>query len=90
MFANFFQLFGRRPDNDYEQAFVKEINVTQEPVRSTKVERAIFGGWLLIALKSAIVWWACVRYAVPVHPLWIIAPTVAFGLLCTFVYYGRR
>ena len=90
MLANFLQLFGRTPDNEYEQAFVKEITVREVPERDPRVERFILAAWVFIALKSAFVWWACARYAVPIHPLWVIAPTVLFGLLCTALYYGRR
>jgi hypothetical protein len=90
MLTNFLQLFGRNPDNEYEQAFVKEIIVREKPARDPRVERIIVLGWLLIALKSAFIWWACANYTVPFHPLWIIAPTAMFGLLCTAVYYGRR
>jgi hypothetical protein len=90
MLANFLQLFGRNPDNEYEQAFVKEITVREKPARNPRVERIIALGWILIAFKSAFIWWACSRYQVPIHPLWIIAPTVMFGLLCTAIYIGRR
>jgi hypothetical protein len=59
--------------------------------RNRRVECLIITGWFLIVLKSIVVWWACMRYAVPFHPLWLIAPTVAFGALCTAVYwFGRR
>ncbi len=90
MLTNLLQLFGRHPDNEYEKAFVKEITVRQKRARNVRMERIIFAGWLLIACKSAFIWWACAHYAVPVHPLSVIAPTIMFGLLCTVVYFGRR
>jgi hypothetical protein len=90
MFANFFRFFGRDPDTEYERAFVKEITVREKPARSARVERLLLFGWMLIALKSAFVWWACAQYAVPIHPLWIVAPTVLFGLLATAIYFNRR
>ena len=90
MFAHLLHLFGRGPDNDYERAFVKEITVREKPSRDPRVERILVLGWLLIVLKSLFVSWACAHYAIPFHPLWLIAPTVLFGLLCTFVYVGRR
>jgi hypothetical protein len=89
MLTNLFHLFGRNPDNEYEKAFVKDITVRQKPARHPGVERIILLGWLLIALKSVFIWWACSRYAVPIHPLSVIAPTVLFGLLCTVVYFRR-
>ena len=90
MLANFLQLFGRNPDADYDQAFIQEINVRRPRVRNPHVERILLIGWILIAFKSAFVWWACTHYAVPMHPLWIVGPTFLFGLLCTAVYYARR
>ena len=91
MLTNLLQIFGRNPDNEYEQAFVKEITVREaKPARNPRVERIIVIGWALIVLKSIFVWWACLHYPVPFHPLWIVGPTVLFGLLCTFVYLGRR
>jgi hypothetical protein len=90
MLPNFLQLFGRQPDDDYERAFVQDVAVREQPQRSRRVERLIYLGWLLIAAKSVLVWWACMKYHVPIHPLWIVAPTVMFGLLCTAVYFGRR
>jgi hypothetical protein len=90
MFPNFLQLFSRRPDEDYEHAFVREVNITRKPVRDPRIERLIWTCWVLIALKSLLVWWACSTYDVPVDPLWVIVPTVVFAVLCTCVYYWRR
>jgi len=46
---------------------------------------------VLIVVKSIFVWWACAHYALPFHPLWVIAPTVAFAALCNGVYlFARR
>jgi uncharacterized membrane protein len=44
---------------------------------------------VLIALKSWLVIWAVAKYHVPIHPLWVIVPTVLFALLCTLVYLLR-
>lgn len=49
----------------------------------------IIVGWVLIALKCVAIWWACNTYSVPIHPLWLIVPTVLFGLLATVVYVWR-
>ena len=76
---------GNKPD------FVKEIRSAQASDRSPWVTRLIIAGWVLIAAKSIFVWWACAHYALPFHPLWVIAPTVAFAALCNGVYlYARR
>lgn len=90
MFANLLQLFGRRSPADYEHAFVREVQVARKPKRDPRIERLLVIGWILIALKSVVVWWACAHYPVPFHPLWVILPTVAFAALCTAVYLGRR
>jgi hypothetical protein len=89
MFANFLDLFGRKPDG-YDRAFVKDVVVQPRSARSRRVERLLAIGWILIALKSVAVWWACRKYAVPIHPLWVIGPTVFMGLLCTAIYWRRK
>lgn len=90
MFANFFQLLTRRTDTDYEAAFIRDVDTGPRPTRNPQVERLIWVGWILIVFKSLLVAWACSRYPVPFHPLWIIGPTVAFAALCTGVYLWRR
>jgi len=90
MFANFFELFGRKPDAGYEQAFVKEVDVAPKHGRSIALERLIWIGWILIVIKCVVVWWACVKYAVPIHPMWVVAPTIMMAVLCTVIYYARR
>jgi hypothetical protein len=71
--------------------FDKAIRPFQTPKGNVWVPRLIIAGWVLIAVKSIFVWWACVHYALPFHPMWVIAPTVAFAALCTGVYlYARR
>lgn len=91
MLPNLLQLLTRRPPADYERAFVREVTAEPPPpARSRQIERLLAVGWLLIVLKSLLVWWACATYPVPYHPLWIILPTVAFALLCTAVYVYRR
>lgn len=39
--------------------------------------------WALIAAKCVLVWWAIGHWNVPIHPLWIVGPTVAFAALAT-------
>lgn len=89
MLPNFFQLFSGKPAPHYEESFVHEVNVTRKRLRNPRSERLLWIGWFLIAIKSALVWWACAHYPVPFHPLWIIAPTVAFATLCTAIYLRR-
>ncbi len=52
-------------------------------------ERWIIAGWILIIAKCVALWWLIDAYQVPIHPLWLVAPTVAFGLLATALYIWR-
>jgi hypothetical protein len=90
MFANFLELFGRKPDANYERAFIKEVDVVQKTAPNPRLERLIWISWILIAIKCLLVWWACSKYAVPINPLWVIMPTVFMAALCTGIYYARR
>ena len=89
MFANFFELFSRKPHERYEHAFVKDVVVQTRAPRSRRVERLLAVGWILIAVKSVLIWWVCRHYPVPVHPLWVILPTIFMGALCTVIYWRR-
>ena len=89
MLPNFFQLFSGKPTPRYEESFVHDVHVTRPRARNPRIERLLWIGWLLILIKSVLVWWACVHYAVPFHPLWIVGPTIAFATLCTAVYLRR-
>ncbi|MET0263605.1 MAG: hypothetical protein ABW223_11945 [Rariglobus sp.] len=57
--------------------------------RNRRSERWIVAGWLLIAVKSVAMWWLIKTYNVPIHPMWLIGPTVGFGLLATSLYIWR-
>lgn len=46
--------------------------------------------WILIALKCVIVSWAIVRWSVPIHPLWVIAPTLLFAGLASVLWLTHR
>lgn len=91
MFANLLQLFTRRtPPEDYDLAFVKEVRVNPpRETRSRRSERWLIAGWVLIMLKCAAMWWAIETYRVPIHPMWLVGPTVVFGLLATALYIWR-
>jgi hypothetical protein len=90
MLPNFLQLLRGTPDSEYEQAFIKEVSVREKLPRNPRTERVIALCWVLVGIKSVLIWWACLRYPVPIHPLWIILPTLAFALLCTAIYFSRR
>lgn len=91
MFANLLQLITRRqPTEDYDLAFVKDVRVNPpREVRNRRSERWLIVGWVLILLKCAAMWWAIVTYHVPIHPLWLVGPTLLFGLLATALYIWR-
>jgi hypothetical protein len=44
---------------------------------------------VLILIKCAVIWWAIIAYNVPIHPLWLVAPTIAFAALATALYIWR-
>lgn len=87
MLSNFFQLITRRPPAGSDLSFVREVHIAKRVKRSPRMERLILAGWLLIAVKSGLIIWAVEKYRVPVDPLWVVAPTVLFALLCTVVYF---
>jgi hypothetical protein len=86
MLNNLFQLISRRPPGGGDHGFVQEVRVSQPASRNRRVERLLLLGWVLIALKSGLLVWAVEKYHVPIDPLWVIVPTIIFGLLCTMVY----
>jgi hypothetical protein len=91
MFANLLQLFTRRtPPQVYDRAFVKDVRINPpREVRSRRSERWIAAGWILIVAKCTAIWWAIETYSVPIHPLWLVGPTLVFGLLATALYIWR-
>lgn len=50
---------------------------------SPRVRWVMAVAWVLIAVKCVLVWWAVERWHMPFHPMWIIAPTLAFAALAT-------
>jgi hypothetical protein len=89
MLSDFVRLRNRRPPADYDRGFVRGVSVSRRAQRNPRVERVIAICWAIIAIKSVVVVWLFNRYHVPVSPLWVIAPTVAFASLCTLVYLLR-
>ena len=87
MFANFLRLISRRTPPEYERGFVREITLRTRAPRSRRTQRILLAGWVLIAVKSALIVWAVNRYHIPVDPMWVIVPTVVFGAVCTLIYF---
>ena len=85
------QLFSRRATASVVAPNLEKttgLPLEREP-RSPRAERWIITGWVLIALKCGLLWWAINAYQVPIHPLWLVVPTVGFGLLATALYIWR-
>jgi len=64
------------------------VKLPREP-RSPISEVWIIAGWVLILMKCTVLWWAINTYNVPIHPMWIVGPTVAFAALATALYVWR-
>ncbi len=47
-------------------------------------------GWVVIIAKCLAVPWAVSRWQVPVHPGWVIVPTLLFAALVTVVVMAWR
>jgi hypothetical protein len=84
--------FFRRPPAPAEAnlTFIQHLQVEppREP-RSRRSELVLGIGWLLVLAKCVLVWWTCHTYSVPVHPAWVIIPTLLGAILCTVVYWRR-
>lgn len=89
MFANLLQWLTRRSPEDYDLAFVQEVNVSRPQPRDPRVERLILVCWVLIAVKHVLVIWAVHHWRVPFHQLWVNAPTWLLGVVATLVYFQR-
>ena len=90
MFANFLQLISRRPPADLSERLVEGVKlIDHTPKRNRRAERLFLVCWLLIAAKCWLIIWLVDKYHMKLNPLWVNAPTVAFALLCTAVYFLR-
>lgn len=88
MFPHLLALITGRPPPELERhAFIQEVRVHQRERPNPKVERLFLFCWIAIAAKHALIIWACTRFAVPFHQLWVNAPTWLAGVLATAIYY---
>ncbi|MBX3749795.1 MAG: hypothetical protein KF897_06885 [Opitutaceae bacterium] len=46
--------------------------------------------WAVILVKCVVIWWAMVHWSVPLHPLWIVAPTLVFAATATAIWLTHR
>jgi len=90
MFADLLQWLTRRPPEEYDLAFVEEVQVRRPRPRDPRVERLILVCWVLIAIKHVLVIWAVHHWRVPFHQLWVNAPTWLLGVVATLVYFQRE
>ncbi|HTT58168.1 MAG TPA: hypothetical protein VMF63_13730 [Opitutaceae bacterium] len=47
-------------------------------------------GWLVIIAKCCAVPWVIARWQIPVHPGWVIGPTLIFAALVTLLVLVHR
>jgi hypothetical protein len=64
-------------------AFPLHIDVAQYPSR---VRWWMAVAWVLIVVKCILVWWSIGHWQVPIHPLWIVAPTLIFAGLASLLW----
>lgn len=92
MFVPFKRSANRPPEpGEFARDLVRGFDVVRpRERRSRRSELVLAIGWILIALKCWLVTWACRTYAVPVHPGWIVWPTLLFAAVCTGLYLRRH
>lgn len=69
---------------------VNHVFPFEESRRPALIRWFFFGAWVAILAKCAAVWWAIGHWHVPVHPGWIIVPTLAMASLATFLWLVHR
>lgn len=68
--------------------FVESVRVRRvsSPVKVNPRHAILAAFWLLIAVKCVLAHWAIVHWAMPFGSIWVWAPTVLAGVLCTIVF----
>ena len=59
-----------------------------EPARLLTVWLGL--GWMVIGVKCVLVTFAIEHWHLPVHPLWVIGPTLFLAAFATFLYVSHR
>lgn len=67
--------------------FPIHIDVAQYPVR---VRWFMAIAWIVIALKCVLVWWVIQHWQVPIHPGWVIIPTLMFAALASGLWLTHQ
>ncbi len=63
------------------------FNIAQYP---PSVRRFMGIAWVVIAIKCVVIWWAMVHWHVPLHPMWIVGPTLVFASLASVLWVTHR
>lgn len=59
------------------------VDASRYPVRM----RWFLGvAWIVILAKCVLVWWAMAHWHVPIHPAWVIGPTLMLAALATALW----
>lgn len=68
--------------------FVESVRVRRvsSPVKVNLRLVILAAFWLLIAVKCILAHWAIIHWAMPFGSIWVWAPTVVAGALCTVVF----
>ena len=89
MISELFRLITGRTGDERDEDFVEEVNVREKRQPSRAVERLILVAWVIIIAKCLVVAWAIEHYAIPVHPGWVVVPTLFMAAICTALYYWK-
>ena len=89
MISELFRLITGRAGDERDEDFVEEVNVREKRQPSRAVERLILVAWAIIIVKCFVVAWAIKHYAIPVHPGWVVVPTLFMAAICTALYYWK-
>lgn len=89
MISELIRLITGRTEPEAETDFVEEVHLKERRQPSRKVERLILIGWLIIVSKCFVVAWAIERYSIPIHPGYVIVPTLFMAAICTALYYWK-
>lgn len=90
MFTLFLQLFVVRSFVGEPEPMRRQASVKRLTGATNRTPTWLMIGWAAIAAKCVAVWWLIEKYRVPIHPLWLVGPTILFGLLATSVYMWRK
>lgn len=89
MLAKFLQLLTPAAHFFKDDDVATKLRTSRHRPHPPRMPLWLVAGWILIAVKCVALWWLIAKYQVPIHPLWLVIPTVLFGMLATAVYVWR-